>query len=351
VAARRARVLTTREINRAVLARQGLLARHAASLPRVLERVGGIQAQYAPSMYIGLWSRMEGLERAALTRALEARTVVLATLMRSTIHLVSARDFWPFADAVRGARRAWWQRVTRPRPSDAEMTAAAARLRAALAGGPLRRAEVEALLGTPVARGIGMWTDLVRAPPSGTWERRRADIYAAAEDWVARADGDEDERARVGGAHLVRRYLAAFGPAPAADAARWAGVPPADIAHALEGLRLRRFATEDGEELLDLPRAPLPSADTFAPVRLLPTWDATLLVHARRALILPEEHRPRIFHTKNPQSVPTFLVGGAVAGTWRFDAGRVDLEPFHRLDRATTRALREEADRLAAFHG
>ena len=172
MAARRPRVLTTRELNRAVLARQGLLDRFGTSLPRVLERVGGIQAQYAPSMYIGLWSRMTGLERGALTRALERRTVVQATLMRSTIHLVSARDFWPFADAVRGPRREWWQRVTRPRPTDAEMAAAAEALRDTPADGPLRRAEVEDLLGRPAARAVGMWIDLVRAPPSGTWERR-----------------------------------------------------------------------------------------------------------------------------------------------------------------------------------
>src|SRR4029079_4162376 len=119
VAARRPRVLTTRELNRAVLARQGLLDRFDASLPRVLERVGGIQAQYAPSMYGGLWSRMAGLERAALPRALEGRAVVQATLMRSTIHLVSARDFWPLADAVRGPRREWGQGATPPRPTAA----------------------------------------------------------------------------------------------------------------------------------------------------------------------------------------------------------------------------------------
>jgi len=113
---------------------------------------------------------------------------------------------------------------------------------------------------------------------------------------------------------------------------------------------VRRFESGDGDELLDLPRAPLPPADTPAPVRFLPTWDATLLVHARRAAILPEEHRPRIFNTKTPQSVPTFLVDGAVAGIWRHDDNRIDLEPFGRLDRAATRALREEAERLRDFH-
>jgi hypothetical protein len=148
----------------------------------------------------------------------------------------------------------------------------------------------------------------------------------------------------------VRRYLAGFGPASRGDVASFTGVPIGTLQPVLDGLRLRRFRAEDGGELIDLPRAPLPPADTPAPVRFLPTWDATLLVHARRTQILPEEHRPRIFNTKTPQSVPTFLVDGAVAGTWRHDAGRVDVEPFGRLDRASTRALREEAARLAAFH-
>jgi Winged helix DNA-binding domain len=110
-------VLTQRERNRALLARQLLLERVRAPLPRVLERMAGIQAQYAPSMYIGLWSRVDGFERDALTRALERRSVVQATLMRSTIHLVSRRDFWPFALGTRDARRQWWRRVHRDGPA------------------------------------------------------------------------------------------------------------------------------------------------------------------------------------------------------------------------------------------
>jgi Winged helix DNA-binding domain len=344
---RRPRTLTQRELNRALLARQLLLERSSLPLPRALERIGGIQAQYAPSMYLGLWSRLRDFRRDALTRALERRTVVQATLMRSTIHLVSARDYWPLADGVRGPRRAWWERVTTDRLPADEMAAAAERLRAALADGPLRRTEIEALLGKDVARGIGMWIDLVRAPPSGTWERRRADLYATASDWL----GDPPEHSEAAGAELlVRRYLTGFGPATRADIAGWAGIPVGAIVPGLERVELRRFASEDGDELLDLPRAPLPPAATPAPVRFLPTWDATLLAHARRTQILSEEHRPRIFHIRNPQSVPTFIVDGAVAGTWRYESGRIDLEPFGRLDRATTRALRDEAARLAAFH-
>jgi hypothetical protein len=115
-------------------------------------------------------------------------------------------------------------------------------------------------------------------------------------------------------------------------------------------LTLRRFRGQAGNELLDLPRAPLPPAETPAPVRFLPTWDATLLVHARRTGILPEQYRKRIFHVRNPQSERTFLVDGEVAGTWRFDRDRVLVEPFGRIPRATRRELNEEAERLAAFH-
>jgi hypothetical protein len=342
------RTLTPRELNRALLKRQLLLDRARLGLPQALERMGGLQAQYAPSMYIGLWSRLHGFERAALTRALERRTVVQATLLRSTIHLVSRRDYWPWAIAVNASRREHWLRVARDAPRDAEMSAAARRLYEALDGGTMRRAEVEALIGKRAAQAVNLWLNLVRAPPSGTWERRRADLYAAAVDWLGPPPADVDEAAGL--ALLVRRYLAAFGPATRADLASWSGVPAAALEPALATVRLRRFRSEDGAELIDLPRAPLPPADTPAPVRFLPTWDATLLVHARRTQILPEEHRPRIFHAKSPQSVPTFLVDGAVAGTWRHDGGRIDLEPFGRLDRTTARELREEAARLAAFH-
>jgi hypothetical protein len=244
-------------------------------------------------------------------------------------------------------RRAWWLRVNREGLTARDMSAAARALRPRLADGAvLRRAEIEELVGKRRAAGVGMWLDMVRVPPSGTWERRRADLYAAAEDWL----GPPEISLEDAGDRLVRRYLAAFGPAARGDLAGWAGVPIGDVAPALERLKLRRFVSADGEELLDLPRAPLPDPETPAPVRLLPTYDATLLAHARRANILPERHRARVFHTRTPQSVPTFLVDGAVAGAWRHDNGRVVLDPFERLDRATMRALREEGERMAAFH-
>jgi hypothetical protein len=205
-------------------------------------------------MYIGLWSRLEGFEREALTRALVRKTVIQATLMRATIHLVSRRDYWPLQRAIEEGLREWWVRVNRA--DGGRIRKNARRARAILADGPRQWKELEKLLGgREEARGIFTWLPLVRVPPSGTWERRR----------------------------------------------------------------------------------------------FLPTWDATLLVHARRTQILPEEYRPRIFGTKTPNSFNTFLVDGSVAGTWRYDGGRIVLDPFRRLDAATRRELGEEAERLASF--
>jgi Winged helix DNA-binding domain len=201
-------------------------------------------------------------------------------------------------------------------------------------------------VGKPRAMGAALWADLVRAPPSGTWERRRADLFALAEDWIGPPEVGVGEATE----HLARGYLGGFGPASRKDIASFTGIPLTPLSKVLARLDLRRFASEDGEELLDVPDGPLPDAGTAAPPRFLPTWDATLLTHARRAGILPEEHRPKIFNTKAPQSFPTFLVDGAVAGTWRYERGKISLSPFAPLDAADERALRGEADRLAAFH-
>jgi hypothetical protein len=342
------RTLTQRELNRALLARQLLLEREQSTIPRVLERMGGLQAQYAPSMYIGLWSRLAAFERDHLNRALERKAVVQGTLMRSTIHLVSARDYWSCAIAIRHTRREWWLKSHKGGPTAREMADAAKRLRRRLRDGPLRRAEVDELVGEGAVGvgGVGMWLDLVRVPPSGTWERRRADLYASAEDWLGSPDVTPDAARE----HLVRRYLSGFGPASRNDIADWAGLTPKEVAAALGRMRVRRFRDEAGTELVDLPRAPIPDADTPAPARFLPVWDATLLVHARRTGILPEEHRAKVFSTKTPQSVQTFLVDGTVAGTWTCEKGRIRLAPFGRLDASTRRHLEQEAEGLAALH-
>jgi hypothetical protein len=162
------RLLSTRELNRALLARQLLLERSALALPDALEQVAGLQAQYAPSPYVGLWSRLRDFHRDQLTRALEDRRAVQATLLRSTIHVVSAADYPPFAEAIRSARREWWLRVARRQLEGVDLEAAAALVRERLAAGPARQAELVTLLGDrgfprAVWNGVGLWVDMDEA--------------------------------------------------------------------------------------------------------------------------------------------------------------------------------------------
>ncbi len=341
--------LTGRELNRALLARQLLLERSRASLPKAVERIAGIQAQYAPSMYVGLWSRLEGLERDQLTRALERRTLVQGTSLRSTIHLLTPGDWWTFAKASTDERREQWLRSRRGTADAAGMAAAAKRARPLFSDPPVARKLLQETvgLGAPGISGINAWLSLVRVPPSGTWDRRRADLFALAGDWIGPPPRVRKAEAT---AELVRSYLRGFGPATATEINEWSGIGVRAVRAALAKLELRRFRTEDGDELVDLPRLPLPDPEIPAPVRFLPVWDATLLVHARRTQILPKEHRPKVFSTKTPQSVATFLVDGQVAGTWRYEKGRIELSPFGRLGRDDRRELEAEAERLAEFH-
>jgi Winged helix DNA-binding domain len=341
------RTLSERELNRALLARQLLLDRVELPLTRAIERIGGLQTQYAPPGYIGLWSRMAGFQRADLTAALERRGVVQGTLMRTTIHMVPRRDYPLMVAGLRESRRASWLQLARLEGGAPAVASAARRVGALLNQGPRRRSDIVRELGLDpmIWIGVGLWIDLVRVPPSGTWDQRRADLYGLAQDWLGPFDADPNAGLDL----LVRRYLGAFGPATRRDIATWTGVPLPEVVGALARLRTRRFRDDHGNELLDLPRGPLPDPGTPAPLRFLPTFDAALLVHARRTQILPEVHRPKVFHTKTPHSIGTFLVDGQVAGTWKHERGAVRPTPFERLPRATQRELNDEAERLTAF--
>lgn len=341
-------ILTRRALNRALLDRQLLLERSTMSIPEAVERVGGLQTQYAPSGYVGLWTRLAAIGRDALTAALENRSVIQATLMRGTIHVVSRREYWRYAMGVRRARRDWALRLPAGATrlgGELEMIANADRLRAALAAGPRTVKELGSL-GAGFVGNLGLWVDLVRVPPSGTWERRRADRLGLAEVWVGPPDASEDD----GLEHLARAYLRGFGPAPWGDIASWAGIPITAARRGGERLTLRRYRDEDGRELVDLADTDLPDPETPAPVRFLPHWDASLLVHARRTGILPEPYRSRIFTPRNPFSVGTFLVDGAVAGAWSAREGRIVLDPYDALDATDRQAVDAEREALEAFH-
>ena len=344
-------LLSTRALNRALLARQHLLDRSPLGIVDVVEQMGGIQTQYAPAGYIGLWSRMRGFTRPMLTQALERREVIQATLMRTTIHMVSAADFWPMVVGTRRVRREWFEKVARTVVDELDTAAVAEAVRSELSDQPLPMKQLTERLvarGFPptAARWAGTWVDLVRVPPSGTWERRRADLYGLADAWLPTTAVTEEQGMEL----LIRRYLGAFGPATLKDVANWMGMKVSQMRHVADLMELRPFRDENGGLLLDLPGAPLPDPETPAPPRFLAVWDAALLVHARRTLILPEELRPLIFNTKTPHSHNTFLLDGQVAGTWRHDGDEISLSPLRPLTAAERSSLDEEAHRLAIFH-
>ncbi|HEY7626039.1 MAG TPA: crosslink repair DNA glycosylase YcaQ family protein, partial [Ilumatobacteraceae bacterium] len=248
--------LTTRQINRSVLARQLLLERADLDIPTALQRIGGLQTQYAPSGYVGLWSRLANFERNALTRALEDRSVIQGTLMRSTIHMVAAADYWPICAGIRASRREWWERIARARHlGEIPYELLTQLLRDELAAGPRPSKELIAAMeraGLPKAlwEGAGLWLDMVRVPPSGTWDRRRADLYGLAEQWVRPVKKPSEG---VGLRLLVTKYLRAFGPAPLEDAANWAGVPKRRMEPVVAKMNLRTFRDETDTVVLDIP--------------------------------------------------------------------------------------------------
>jgi len=345
------RVLTLRELNRALLARQLLLNRARLPAARAIERVGALQAQWSPAPYVALWTRLEGFQIPQLERALTAKRVVKATLMRSTLHLVSSADYPVFAAAIVEARRA---KVERLFPVDLDDVAG--RLRQATSEPPRSwdewRELMISLAGRPIEQGIWpLWTvgfmhaRLVHLPPSGTYSFYRGAHFVPFEEWVGATPELPAEPMR----HLVRRYLSAFGPATIDDMASWLGVPTPAIRAALD-VAPRTFRDEAGRLLYDVPRAPLPSGDTPAPARLLPKWDSGLLAYSppERARILPERYRRRVI-APNGDVAQTILVDGFVAGTWKVEKKRLQIEPFGRLPRAARDELDAEGERLLAF--
>jgi hypothetical protein len=354
-------LLTLRELNRATLARQLLLERAALDVVTAVERLAALQAQWSPSPYVALWSRLRRFTRQRLWSAIERRRIVRARLMRGTLHLVSARDFYAYAVATQDLQRAAWNRLQIGKGVDPMRVA---RLAVAYARQPRPKEEVLAHIrkrirpaplgpdGWLVWRFVSAHADLVSAPPGGHWEYGGTDApYVAARHWI---DGGARPVEDDALAHLVRRYLAAFGPATGADVARFAGQVPPRIRPVLERLapKLRRFRDEQGRTLFDLPRAPRPSADAAAPVRFLPRYDEVLIGYEHRDRVIPARHRPAIYG-KNAIIEATVLVDGMVAGTWSFDRSKNDalvrVQPFGRLAPGERTGLIEEGERLARF--
>jgi hypothetical protein len=191
-------------------------------------------------------------------------------------------------------------------------------------------------------RGARIRAHVVHHHETALWQARPEGRFVAIEE-------PEEHDPTEARAEILRRYLAAFGPATRRDVMAWAMMLVPEVQRALDRLEpLRRFRDEHGRELLDVPRAPLPDPDTPAPVRFLPKWDNVLLAFADRTRVLPEEHRRTVIRA-NGDVAQTFLVDGVVAGMWRVDGGRVVAEPFEPLPRAALRDVEDEAARLEAF--
>jgi hypothetical protein len=350
------RTLTVRELNRALLARQLLLHRARLSPTRAVERIGALQAQWPPSPYLALWSRLEGFRREQLVRAVDRRQLVKATLMRSTLHLVSARDYLAFCGLVRAARLRAVRRIAERDGLADDVARLLPRLRDALSRGPRSRPELLELLGMPKLRtedrrawhlwhALAAEAELVHTPEASVWRLHTAGArFVTAAAWLGAPGGAGPHAADA----LLARYLAAFGPATRADAARWTGLAAAALAPAFDRLRLRRFRDSEGRKLFDVPRAPLPPGSTEAPVRLLPMWDSALLAHDDRSRMLPADLRDAVIR-RNGDIRPTFLVDGFVAGTWNLDRQRVELELFDPLPARARAELEREARALESW--
>jgi winged helix DNA-binding protein len=346
----RDRVLTRRELNRALLARQMLLKRERITAARAVERLIGMQAQIPHDPYVGLWTRLEGFDADELARLIERRRAVRIALLRGTIHLFTARDAVALRPVLQSVNERWWRNQFGRRMTEAQRNRVAAAGRRLVEGEPRTFEELGKLLHErwpalePFALAMTIRADvpLVQLPPRGVWGKSGLAKHTSAEHWLGVPLG---RSAAPDG--LILRYLAAFGPATIMDAQNWSGLTL--LRDAFERLRptLRTFRDEHGRELFDVRRGPLPDPTTPAPPRFLPEYDNVLLGHRDRSRIGAD--------TKVTPVVGDawLLVDGFVRGVWRIERSETaavlrirQLQPITRRDRS---AVIDEGNRLLAF--
>jgi len=340
--------LSPRALNRALLERQLLLRRAKVPAAAAIERLVAVQAQEPHAGYYGLWARVEGFRPDELTRLMERREAVRMSLMRSTIHLVTARDALRLRPVVQSVLERTWSGSGFARMLDGvDVSQVIAAGRAALTERDLSGAELKRLLAerwpeqdpTALSYAVRFNVPLVHLPPRGVWGHSVQLRQQTLEAWLGEpvahhADPDD----------AILRYLAAFGPATTADISTWSGLT--GVRAAVERLRprLRAFRDERGRELLDVPDGPLPDPDTPAPVRFLPWFDNAFLSHKDRSRIIPPEHAHRNIGVIGR---PVVLVDGFVRAFWAIRDGELEIEPLEPL-----RGLDEvhaEGERLLAF--
>ncbi len=345
-------LLTLRELNRATLARQLLLERVPLDVPVAVHRLGALQAQRPRAPYVALAARLEGFEREDLSRALHDRTVVRATLMRETLHLVTAADYphdavamAPYFRTLRAQHLPGGVTIERVVELAGHAAAALAEPLEATALRPILAQLEQEMADDRVWRRVRTNAQILHVPGDEVHAFGPRNRFVAAAAWLGTLEAEEAD----GLTRLVRRYLAAFGPAGRADVAAFTGLAVSTLAPALEALEpeLERFTDERGRELYDLREAPRPPADTPAPLRLLGEWDNLLLAHADRTRIFDDATRRRVIR-KNGDVLPTILIDGVVAGTWwwrrKKDVATLAALPFLQLTKAQRGELEAEAE-------
>jgi hypothetical protein len=343
-------ILDRRTLNRALLERQLLLRRADLPAAAALEHLVGVQAQAPLAPYVGLWTRLEAFRPEELAALIADGDALRAPLMRATIHLVTARDGRAMQPVVRPVLARGFGGTPFARNLDGvDLDALVEAGRALLAERPLSRAELGRLLAEQwpdrdaisLAYAVTYLSPVLQVPPRGVWGAGGPAAWAPMQ---VDADDAPDE--------LILRYLAAFGPATAADIRTWSGL--SGLRDAIERLRpqLRTFRDELGKELFDVPGAPLPDRDTPAPPRFLPEYDNVLLSHADRTRIMAAERRVPLLPGNGGVS-GTVLVDGFFRATWKItrSGGTAELNvvPFERLSKEDTAALAAEGSRLLAF--
>ncbi len=302
-----------------------------------MTKLVGLQAQYAPSPYVALWSRVEGFRKEQLTRALATGSIVKAGSLRTTLHVMSAAEFPYLASAYAESERG----RTEGLGVDVEV------LRAALSEEPITSAELFDL-GYRVLGTDDRWTvafavralPFVRTAPVGEWPHTKPSPFSLWREPLP------DPRASA--LRVVRQYLAAYGPATRDDIAQYTSFKVRQIAPALEGLPTR--SDDEGRTLFDVPRAPRAAGDTPVPVRFLPAFDSIILAHRDRSRIVPPEYVEVVFNKRNATTKNTFTVDGFVAGAWRIERKRLTIEPFAPLPARVRREVDAEGARLLAWY-
>lgn len=343
------------QLNRATLARQHLLARTGRKPLQVIEDLAGMQAQVPKPPFIGLWTRMKKFAPADLAKRLHDRSAVRATLMRGTLHLCSTADYFIFRPAMAEMLAASMGAVLRDRAKTFELEKITA---AGKKWFDKKSSTFEALRdhllekfpgGDERAMGFAVRTHLplVMVPDDSAWSFPADSDFALAARWL-----EKEPAAKSDAQALVKKYLAAFGPATIADAQTWSGIKNLKPIFAALREELTTFKDEKNRELFDLPDAPRPDAETPAPIRFLPEFDNLVLAHDDRSRVIDDAHR-KIVVTKNLRILATFLVDGRVAGTWTTEkkrgAAQLELTAFGKLDKKTRAALEEEGEALLEF--